>query len=183
MRSLRGHLLIATPGLPDVNFYRSVVLIVHHDKGGAVGLVLNRPTNSTVGEIWEMVSEPSCDSSAPLHLGGPVSGPLMALHTNSDCSENEVIPGVHFSTQKENLNQIVRHPDHPFRIFSGYSGWAAGQLEGELEVGGWLTLQATREFVFADPENLWKQVTEVIGSEITQPLLGRIKRPTDPSQN
>jgi putative transcriptional regulator len=146
-------------------------------------LVLNRPTNSTVGEIWEMVSAGSCDSLAPLHLGGPVSGPLMALHTNPACSENEVIPGVHFSTQKENLNKIVCQPDQAFRIFSGYSGWAAGQLEGELKVGGWLTLQATREFVFADPEDLWKQVTEMIGEEITQPLLGRTKRPADPSQN
>jgi putative transcriptional regulator len=182
-RSLRGHLLVAAPGLADPNFFRSVVLMIHHDQGGAVGLVLNRISDSTIAEIWEAVSADPCDCQQRLILGGPVTGPLMALHTIVEFSENEIIAGVHFSARKDSLDQIVRDPQHPFRIFSGYSGWAAGQLEGELRVGGWLTIAATYDFVFAEPEELWKQVTQAIGEQITTPVLKRTHRPADPSQN
>jgi putative transcriptional regulator len=182
-RSLRGHLLVAAPGLADPNFYRSVVIMIHHDQGGAVGLVLNRTSNSTVADIWDMVSADPCDCQQLLNLGGPVAGPLMALHTIAACSESEVIPGVHFSARKESLEKIVRDPQLRFRIFSGYSGWAAGQLEGELRSGGWLTIEATREFVFGEPEEIWKLTAQAIGERIIQPVLERTKRPADPSQN
>ena len=62
MRSLQGHLLVASPQLPDANFYRTVVLIIHHDKEGAFGIVLNRPLGSTVGEIWDTLDELPVDS-------------------------------------------------------------------------------------------------------------------------
>jgi putative transcriptional regulator len=182
-RSLRGHLLVAAPGLADPNFFRSVVIMIHHDEGGAVGLVLNRSSNTTLADIWDMVSAEPCDCQQFLNLGGPVTGPLMALHTSAAYSENEVIPGVHFSARKESLEQIVREARLPFRIFSGYSGWAAGQLEGELRAGGWLTIEATREFVFGEPDQLWKLAAQAIGEQITQPVLERTKRPADPSQN
>ena len=183
MQSLRGHLLIAAPGLPDVNFYRTVVLIIRHDEDGAVGLVLNRPTNSTVREIWEMIAEVPCDVSDPINLGGPVSGPLMALHTNGDLSESEIVPGVHFATHKDHLNRVVRERNRPFRIFSGYSGWAAGQLEGELKVGGWMTLKATCDLVFGESDSLWKKASQAIGEQITEALLKKADLPADPSQN
>jgi putative transcriptional regulator len=183
MRSLRGHLLVAAPGLPDRNFYRSVVLIIHHDDKGAFGLVLNRPTNSTVSEIWETVAGGPCESSELINLGGPVTGPLMALHNQRDYSENEVLPGVYFATHKDHLTKIVRHPQCRYRIFSGYSGWGSGQLEGELKAGGWMTLKATSEHVFAPADALWKSVSQVIGEKITQPLLKHARRPNDPSSN
>ena len=58
MKSLKGHFLVASPHLPDDNFYHSVVLMVQHDQEGAVGLVLNRPTKNTVQEIWQLVAGP-----------------------------------------------------------------------------------------------------------------------------
>lgn len=183
MESLRGHLLIASPRLPDANFYRSVVLIIHHDEQGAFGVVLNRPTNNTVAEIWEMVSDQPCKCAQPINVGGPVAGPLMALHTNQACSENEIIPGVHFATHRDHLNRIVRDPGGPFRIFSGYAGWAAGQLEAELKVGGWMTLPASSEYVFSDADTMWKRASQEVGSRITRPLLGPLAMPDDPSLN
>lgn len=183
MDSLRGHLLIASPRLPDSNFYRTVVLIIHHDDQGAFGVVLNRLTDNTVAEIWEMIADQPCDNRQPINLGGPVAGPLMALHTNETCSENEVLPGVHFATHKDHLNRIVRDPGHPFRIFSGYAGWAAGQLEGELQVGGWLTLPADGKYIFGEAEGMWKEASQQVGEAITMPLLGPIDTPDDPSFN
>jgi putative transcriptional regulator len=183
MDSLQGHLIVASPRLPDANFYRSVVLIIHHDDQGAFGVVLNRPTDNTVGEIWEMIADRPCESEQPINLGGPVAGPLMALHGDKACSENEILPGVHFATHKDNLNRIVHQSKRPFRIFSGYAGWAAGQLENELEVGGWMTLQASSDYVFADADSLWKRVSQDIGTQITMPLLGKARSPEDPSSN
>jgi len=140
MRSLAGQLLVASPRLPDENFSRSVVLIIHHDEHGALGVVLNRPADSTVREVWESLSDDPCDSDEPVHIGGPVSGPLMALHTNEECAESEVLPGVFFATHRDRLNRIVQEPEFLFRIYNGYSGWASGQLESELKFGGWMLL-------------------------------------------
>lgn len=183
MDSLRGYLLIASPRLPDANFYRTVVLIIHHDEQGAFGVVLNRLADNTVAEIWEMIADKPCDNPQPINLGGPVAGPLMALHTDEACSENEVLPGIHFATHKDHLNRIVREPKNLFRIFSGYTGWAAGQLEGELQVGGWLTLPANNEYIFGDAEEMWKKASQQVGEAITTPLLGDIDTPDDPSFN
>lgn len=183
MDSLRGHLLVASPRLPDANFYRSVVLIIQHDDQGAFGVVLNRPLEDTIGEIWLKIAGQPCENQQPINLGGPIAGPLMALHADKACSENEILPGVHFATHKDNLNRLVRDSACPFRIFSGYAGWAAGQLENELEVGGWMTLRASYEFVFADTDIMWKKASQDIGHDITTPLLGKVDLPEDPSSN
>ena len=183
MQSLSGHLLVASPRLPDENFYRTVVLIIHHDDQGAIGVVLNRPTDSTIREVWESLSDEPCESDEPLNVGGPVSGPLMAIHTNATCSENEILPGVFFATHRDRLNRIVQEPDLPFRIYNGYSGWAPGQLENELKFGGWMVMPATFDYVFGDPDTMWRRASQEIGEQITTELLHDVPMPDDPSCN
>jgi putative transcriptional regulator len=183
MESLQGHFLVASPHLPDPNFYRSVVLMVQHDEQGALGLILNRRTNTKVGELWESLSNEHCDCPHFVWSGGPVQGPLMALHTDAALSDSEVVPGVCFASREEFLRRIVREANRPFRVFLGYAGWAAGQLEGELEVGGWLTCAATADEVFADVEDLWRKVTAKIGEEILRPAVKTRHVPKDPSLN
>ena len=181
--SLQGCFLIASPHLPDPNFFRTVVLIIHHDDEGAFGLILNRPLEQTVAEVWDLVADSDCSCRQPINLGGPVDGQLMALHCNPEAAERPVVPGVYFSLEPEELEQIVQEPQGPFLMFSGYSGWGAGQLESEMQVGGWLTLPATRELVFADQEKLWKLATERVGLEILAPMLKSAPLPDDPSCN
>ena len=183
MQSLSGHLLVASPRLPDENFCRTVVLIIHHDEQGALGVVLNRPTDSTISEVWESLSDEPCDSDEPIHIGGPVRGPLMALHTNEACSESEVLPGVFFATHRERLNQIVQEPEFLFRIFNGYSGWAAGPWESELKFGGWMVLPASFEYVFGEAETMWRKAAQEIGEQITHSLLNDVPLPEDPACN
>jgi putative transcriptional regulator len=178
-----GAVGLASPRLPDANFYRTTVLIIHHDDGGAFGLVLNRPTGSTVAEVWKALGDESCDALQPINVGGPVEGPLMAIHTNEEYSENEILPGVYFAAHKDHLNRIVAEVDHPFRIFTGYSGWAPGQLEAELEQGGWMTLPARYEHVFGESESAWRAASREIGEQILSPLLRRSGAPKDPSTN
>jgi putative transcriptional regulator len=183
MKSLRGQLLVATPQLPDENFYRTVVLMVEHTEDGALGVVLNRLADRSVAELWHEVSQEACDDQRPVNLGGPVSGPLIAIHTDPDLAEMEVLPGVYLAAQKSHLDRLVAQDEHHYRVYLGHSGWGRGQLEGELEQGAWLTTPATREYVFHDGDDLWETVAKHIGDAV---LLGslHIKHvPRDPSLN
>lgn len=183
MQSLRAHLLVASPQLPDENFYRTVVLLIQHNEEGAFGVVLNRPTSVTVADVWSGVGDEPCDSAEPINLGGPVEGPLLALHEEEACSEGEVLPGVYMATQKEFLRRIVSQKNCRYRLFSGYAGWAGGQLERELKVGGWLTTPAKPQHIFVSGEELWKDVADDIGREILGPLAKTKHVPSDPTLN
>jgi putative transcriptional regulator len=183
MKSLKGCFLVASPHLRDPNFVHTVVLLVHHSEDGAFGVVLNRPTESTIKELWEKVGESPCDSQQRVHLGGPVSGPLMAVHSDASLAEMEIIPGVYFAAQRDHLEQLLQQDEHDFIFFVGHSGWGGGQLENELKEGAWFTAPATAEFVFYSDDDLWRRVTQQIGQSMLTDML-RIKGvPRDPSMN
>ncbi|MBM4092007.1 MAG: YqgE/AlgH family protein [Planctomycetes bacterium] len=179
----KGHFLVASPHLTDKNFYRSVVLMIQHDEEGAFGVVLNRPTRNTIADLWSLIAETPCPKQQPIHMGGPVSGPLIAIHSEAAQSEMEVTEGVYFSTAKEAIIEVVMHASGPFRLFVGYAGWAGGQLDGELEAGGWLTTPATRADIFSDQDDLWNRVSRRIGLDILAPSIKRTEIPDDPSWN
>jgi len=183
MTYLQAHLLLASPRLSDGNFYRSVVFLIHHDDEGAFGVVLNRPTPVVVSDIWSQVADEACDNQSPIYLGGPVQGPILALHTAEELSESEVLPGVYLATQKDNLDGLVRQDEHEFRVFTGYSGWGAQQLESELDDGGWLTTAAQPDHIFSDAETIWKQVADAIGNSILFPKDAAKPAPDDPMSN
>src|SRR2546429_9566394 len=103
MKSLQGQFLIASPELGDPNFYKAVVLLIKHDDEGAFGLILNRPTDNTVAELWKMVGEEEVQCEQPIFLGGPGTGPLVALHRVKPAAEAEGMPGVYFSAPKDKL--------------------------------------------------------------------------------
>jgi putative transcriptional regulator len=166
--TLEAHLLAASPHMDDTNFARAVVLMIQHDDAGAFGLVLNHPSEHSMEEVWQRVGEGKCALHQPLNLGGPVEGPLVALHDDAALAEREILPGVFFASQRGALEQLVEFPAGPVRLFSGYSGWGGGQLEEEVRVGAWLALPASSELVFFDGDDLWKTVAGRIGGEILQ---------------
>ena len=100
MKSLQGQLLVASPYLEDPNFMRSVILLIQHSGEGTLGLVLNRPIDKTIQELWQDVEEAPCGNLQHVNLGGPVSGPLMAVHTEQPLGEIEIVPGVYFSAKR-----------------------------------------------------------------------------------
>lgn len=183
MGFLNGHFLVASPQLVDPNFVRTVVLLIHHSEEGAFGVVLNRPAENTVKEIWEKVAEGPCASGQRIHVGGPVSGPLLALHTHQALAEMEIVPGVFFAAQREHLERLLREPDESYRVFLGHAGWAGGQLEKELQQGAWLTTPATAQFVFSEASDLWRRVTQHIGQSILTSALKIKHLPDEPSLN
>jgi len=180
---LQGYFLIAVPQMMDPNFNRTVVLLVQHDEQGAFGVVLNRPSDRTVREVWTESVGAEVECELPIHVGGPVPGPVMAIHANPLLSEADVVPGVFFSTGREHLEQLVAADERPFLLFSGYSGWGGGQLEAEMEAGGWISRRATKEDIFASEDDLWRKVGRDITDDVLRDAL-RIKHlPHDPSMN
>ena len=183
MKSLQGHFLIASPKLADGNFYKSVVLMIKHDDEGAFGLILNRPTTSPIAEIWKAVAHEDIDSTETIYVGGPVTTALVSLHSLKSAGEIEVLPGVYFAAQPEHLKKVVHATGKPFRFFSGYSGWGSGQLEGELEAGGWLVASATAELVFDNPSELWERIVQIIAQDILAPVVPTKHTPKSPGLN
>lgn len=183
MKSLAGKLLVASPQLQDPNFAQTVVLMIQHEEQGAFGVVLNRPGDKTVDEVWELVGKEPCGCEKLVHVGGPVPGPLIALHTEEDLSDQQVLPGLYVTAQASAFDELLQQPEESFRIYSGHAGWGAGQLEGELQISGWLSSDASPSDVFSDHENLWRQVTSRIGISILAPGLREDQIPNDPNLN
>src|SRR5215204_2238778 len=121
--SLTGHFLVASRYLRDPNFVQSVVLMIHHDREGAMGVVINRPSDKTVREVWEMIGNDPCEREDRIFVGGPVPGPLVALHTIEAFADHDVMSGLFFSTDRDTLDLIVRKKDIRLRLCSGNAGW------------------------------------------------------------
>jgi len=183
MDSLQGHLLIAAPSLQDPNFFRTVVLLVQHNEQGALGVILNRPLEATIEEAWSQVSEMPCNAEGSLFQGGPCPGPLMVLHSDPALSQVVVCEGVFFNTDKDSIEQLVTQCSGPLKFFVNYAGWGAGQLEGEIEAGGWVTTPAGPTQVFGNDEKLWHAVLKLADRRSRLAGIDPKLIPDDPSVN
>jgi putative transcriptional regulator len=177
-----GNLLVASPHLDDQNFSRTVVLLVESNEGGTIGLVLNRVTDRAVRELWKVIFQRNCKSEQFLRIGGPVFGPLMALHTQPSLSDIEVSPGIYFSTNKQHLETLVDNDVEPYNLFMGNAGWGQEQLASEIKQGAWFLLPASSELVFGDATDIWKQALLLAGNNVMSSILGRTL-PDDASLN
>ncbi|HEY6563412.1 MAG TPA: YqgE/AlgH family protein [Pirellulaceae bacterium] len=184
MESLKGCFLIASRHLADPNFARTVVLLLDHSPSGAIGLVLNRPTSKHVHDISQMIELEFCENDCAISMGGPVQGPLMCLHAHPAHSDAEIVEGVHLATQRDTIHAILRDHVSPLKVFAGYSGWGAGQLEREIEAGGWFVLAASSELVFTDGvDEMWALALHQSGREFYRETLGLTDFPDDASLN
>ena len=180
MESLRGKLLIASPALADPNFERTVVLITEHSDDGAMGIVLNRPSETEVAEIVPELG--AIADEEPIFVGGPVQPEaLVVLGEFSDPDKAAWIVVaevglVSAQTDLEDLPDAVRRG----RVYAGFSGWAPGQLEDEIGEDSWIVEPPMPTELFPEnPETLWSDVLERKGGEYA--LVARM--PDDPSMN
>jgi putative transcriptional regulator len=173
--SLKGSLLVATPALVDPNFRRTVVLVAEHGEAGAMGVVLNRPSETAVAEaIPELVS--FAGDEEPVFVGGPVAvDSLLALAEVEEPDETlELVVGA------VGFVQDLEVPSLRGRVFVGYAGWSPGQIEAELDEESWIVVPAEPDDVFSDdPDELWSSVLRRQGG----PLALLSSMPPDPSLN
>jgi putative transcriptional regulator len=187
--SRTGQLLAATPMLGDVNFRRTIVLVVEDDPDeGTLGVVLNRPSEIPVQQVLEQWSELVTGPSV-LFQGGPVS-PDSALALALPRGPDEPIGWRSLNGSKVMSRiglvdlgappQLLADGITSLRVFAGYAGWGAGQLDAEIEVGAWLVLEGLPEDAFAaEPDRLYPAVLRRQGGEMA--LLATY--PDDPSMN
>jgi putative transcriptional regulator len=174
VESLRGKLLIASPALPDW-FQRTVILIVEHAEEGAFGLVLNRPSETTVEEAVPTLTEVA-GSDEPVHIGGPVQPDgvvALAEFTEPTLSPKIVVGDVGLVDLEEPPSELER-----IRLFAGHAGWGEGQLDGEMEAEAWIVADPEPDDAFSSGD-LWADVLRRQGGRYE--LLARM--PADPSVN
>lgn len=180
MDSLQGQLLVASPDLRDPNFFHSVVLLVRHNDEGALGLVLNRPLDVRLQQVWHQVSKSPCERDDRIYLGGPCEGPLMALHEDVALGDAGAGEGLFFSTESELLEQLASDSARRVKFFVGYAGWSGGQLEAELAERAWIPLPAKPAHVFeADDDDLWARGMRDVSGRKVLDLLGIRDVPPD----
>ena len=185
MDSLSGSLIVASPVMDDPNFRHSVILMVEHGDDGALGLILNREMQTRVDEVWEQISVLPCPVDQALLCGGPCDGPLMLLHGQPELAQIEVCDGVCFTTEEPLVQELLSEQSGPMRFFLGYAGWGPGQLESELNQGGWLVTQAKPDVVFDEDadDGLWMRVITGIDRSIAMLAMNPKLMPNDPSMN
>jgi putative transcriptional regulator len=182
MDSLRGKLLLAAPVLKDPNFDRTVVLIAEHTDEGAMGLVLNRPSEAAVADaVPDLTWVAESDDS--VYVGGPVApNGVIVLAEWDDPAQAVVlveddlgfVPGD--TEDRDALAVAIRRA----RVYAGHAGWGPGQLEDELGEEAWIVEAPLREEIFSeDSENLWSAVLRRKGREFA--LLSTM--PPNPSLN
>jgi putative transcriptional regulator len=172
--SLRGKLLIAAPSLFDY-FRRSVVLVIEHTDEGAMGVVLNRGSETTVAEAVPALAELT-EADEVVHMGGPVAtDSVVALGDFEDPDDaGTPILGTLGVVDPDHLDPPLRR----LRVYAGYAGWAPGQLDAEIEQGAWIVEAASPEDPFVKGD-LWTTALQRKGGRYT--VLATM--PADPSLN
>lgn len=167
---LRGRLLVSVPDMGDDNFDRTVVLVLEHDESGALGVVLNRPSGTEVSEHLPDLIAPVA-SPPVFFVGGPVSvGGLLALgRVGAEAPMEHVTPidGPLVAVDPAALVEEDVVGIDLLRLYTGYSGWAPGQLEAELAAGAWHVAEALPDDVLCgDPDALWRSVMRRQGGRL-----------------
>lgn len=171
-----GELLVATPLLGDLNFKRTVVLVVEHEPGeGTLGVVLNRPTEVSVGQVLEPWTDLTTGPQV-VFTGGPVA-PTSALALAHARGRGEPLGwrGLDSAPRMSRIGlvdleappQVLAAEITSLRVFAGYAGWGSGQLEAEIAEGAWYVLPGEPADPFmADPARLWQDVLRRQGGDL-----------------
>lgn len=165
---LKGQLLLDSGQLSGSFFQHTVVLICQHDAEGAFGLVLNRATGKSIGDMI-VADLPEALKECSLYLGGPVQpSALSFLHSDALLPDANVMPNLSLGHSIDALVELgeALSPTRKLKMFAGYAGWSPGQLENEMKHKAWLAHPASLELVFdTAPEQLWQGILRLKGGK------------------
>jgi len=182
--SHKGRFLLARPELVDPNFSRTVVYIFEHTEEGAAGVVINRPSKLTIEELSEKIYPSRIAWDKPIHVGGPVGGPLLVVHQDADWADDEVDTEIYRTVDPEKIRHILERKLEPSLLVANYAGWGANQLEFEIGEDAWDVVEAEPRYVFWNEiKDLW----DVLTAQSHVKKLGRVLKirntPPDPTTN
>jgi putative transcriptional regulator len=172
--NLTNHFLIAMPRLEDPNFFHTVTYICEHTTDGAMGIVINRPMDLHLTDIFEQleIQITTCETTQqPVYIGGPVqSARGFVLHdtTTTWASTLQVTDEISVTTSLDILEAIAagKGPRHKL-VALGYAGWGAGQLESELAQNAWLSGPAESDIIFNRASNeRWQAAADLLGVDL-----------------
>jgi putative transcriptional regulator len=173
--NLAGHLLIAMPAMADPNFAQTVTYICEHSDQGTLGLIINRPLDLDLGEVFAQLELKNCDeevSGKPVLQGGPVHMERgFVIHENEEQWENSttIKDSIQVTTSRDILIAMA-NGQGPGRatVALGYAGWGAGQLESEILANSWLNAPANAQIIFDTPfEDRWQQSARLLGIDLS----------------
>ncbi|MBI3142370.1 MAG: YqgE/AlgH family protein [Bacteroidetes bacterium] len=157
-----GDFILAEPFLPDTNFYRSVVYLAEHGPNGSIGFVVNQPLGLSLKDVIH--TEQTEELDFPLYAGGPVgSDTLYVLHQLGDHVRDSrfIARHTYWGGDFEQIKYLLinKNADHrDLKLFLGYSGWEAGQLDEEMAQGSWIVLRGMDELIFSPQEvSIWEE--------------------------
>ena len=162
-------LLVASPQLDSTLFERSVILVATHENGSAMGVILNRPLPVDPARLYP--GDNIMDKVAALSFGGPVNpATVIFLFHSGEAQENAVFlfDDIYFSNDRQVLAKQLQRPikESRLEVYTGYAGWAPGQLQAEITQGGWTTVKATRKLLFTlDRASIWQELSKKISQE------------------
>lgn len=156
-------MLVAAPALGDPDFFRTVVFLIEHDDTGTVGVIINRPSRTPVGQIlpeWQdVMSEPSVVfNGGPVQRDGALGLGRLTGSSDAGTGLRAVSGGLALVDLDADAAQVSVGAQH-LRVFAGHAGWSVGQLEAEIVDGGWYVVAGGLDDVFSErPGGLWKTV-------------------------
>ena len=165
----KGVFLVASPNLTDPNFRQTVVLICEFGPEGTLGIIVNRPTNVPLSEALPQITALK-DTSHVLFAGGPVqpNGILMLFRVRQEpAGSRRVFEEVYLGGNMQTLERVLTRPEptETFRAYAGYAGWAPGQLEFEMALGSWATVQADARSIFEkESVDLWSDMLRTLSA-------------------
>lgn len=158
-----GKLLVASRELSDPSFAETVILLVHCDADGVIGLMLNRRTDLPISRVLAQIKTAK-NRSDPVYLGGPVETPsVFALLRSTDKLDDaeRVFGDIYWISKKTTLEKAMSSRAAPsvFHIYLGYAGWTTEQLRNEVRLGAWFVFPADNKAIFnANPNSLWHEM-------------------------
>jgi putative transcriptional regulator len=161
----RGMFLVAKRALDDPHFGQSVVYLVEHGEDGTLGLIVNRSSNVSLSEAVPDIEDKQATTHA-LHYGGPVGLPMILMLVRSESAMEGMTPvadNVYISADRRVLDEVLaaKKPRSEVRFYIGHSGWAAGQLDFELERGSWHVVAVDTDIIFSGKTaSLWDRLIE-----------------------
>ncbi len=177
--SLAGRILVARPDLEDPRFNATLMLLLEHGSEGALGVVINRPSKLELADAFPDWEDMGADPNV-VFAGGPVDRDALIALGRPAQMDGDLVLGAHPVDLDDQPALVEASGVSAIRVFAGYAGWDAGQLEGEIANDDWWVVEATIDDLFTgDPDGLWARVLRRQGGE----LAWYAHFPTDPTLN